>query len=100
MDGIAWAGAVSAITCRALRVILQQTEQSRGNQVDLQRSECQLELLAAVSEIIGIPSEPDFRPGRTGDVRDSEADIRCAADLLGYRVIVPFVEGLRATLGK
>jgi nucleoside-diphosphate-sugar epimerase len=59
-----------------------------------------LELLAAMSEIIGIPSEPDFRPGRTGDVRDSEADIRCAADLLGYRVIVPFVEGLRATLSK
>jgi nucleoside-diphosphate-sugar epimerase len=57
-----------------------------------------LELLAAMSEIIGIPSEPDFRPGRTGDVRDSEADIRCAADLLGYRVIVPFVDGLRATL--
>jgi nucleoside-diphosphate-sugar epimerase len=59
-----------------------------------------LELLSAMSEIIGIPSEPDFRPGRTGDVRDSEADIRGAADLLGYRVIVPFVEGLRATLGK
>jgi hypothetical protein len=35
---------------------------------------------------------------RTGDVRDSEADIRLAADLLGYRVIVPFGEGLRATL--
>jgi len=31
-------------------------------------------------------------------VQDSEADIRHAEELLGYRVIVPFVEGLRLTL--
>jgi hypothetical protein len=29
-------------------------------------------------------------------VRDSEADIRLADELLGYRVIVPFREGLRS----
>jgi len=31
-------------------------------------------------------------------VRDSEADIRLAGELLGYKVVVPFMDGLRATL--
>jgi len=57
-----------------------------------------LQLLQAMSEIIGLPSEPEFRSGRSGDVRDSEADIRLAGDLLGYQVVVPFMDGLRATL--
>jgi UDP-glucose 4-epimerase len=51
-----------------------------------------------MSAALGVQASIDFRPVRTGDVRDSEADIRLAADLLGYRVIVPFGEGLRATL--
>jgi nucleoside-diphosphate-sugar epimerase len=42
--------------------------------------------------------DPEFRPVRAGDVRDSEADIRLADELLGYRVIVPFQEGLRLTV--
>jgi UDP-glucose 4-epimerase len=57
-----------------------------------------LELVDAMSAAMGVQASIDFRPVRTGDVRDSEADIRLAADLLGYRVIVPFGEGLRATL--
>lgn len=57
-----------------------------------------LQLLTMMSDIIGKPTQPDFHPPRKGDVRDSEADIRAAADLLGYRVIVPFAEGLQATL--
>lgn len=57
-----------------------------------------LQLISTMSEIIGRPAVPEFRPARNGDVRDSEADIRQASELLGYRVVVPFVEGLRATL--
>ena len=57
-----------------------------------------LQLLSMMSEILGIPTQPEFHLARKGDVRDSEADIRAAADLLGYRVIVPFAEGLQATL--
>ena len=57
-----------------------------------------LELVEAMSAALGVRASIDFQPGRTGDVRDSEADIRLAADLLGYRGIVPFGEGLRATL--
>jgi len=51
-----------------------------------------------MSEVIGLPADPEFRPGRNGDVRDSEADIRLAGELLGYQVVVPFMDGLRATL--
>ena len=57
-----------------------------------------LELLSALGGILGVEPDPEFRPVRAGDVRDSEADIRLADELLGYRVIVPFQEGLRATV--
>ncbi|MFM7798160.1 MAG: NAD-dependent epimerase/dehydratase family protein [Planctomycetota bacterium] len=57
-----------------------------------------LELLDAMGSALGRRAEPEFRPARAGDVQDSEADIRHAEELLGYRVIVPFVEGLRLTL--
>ena len=57
-----------------------------------------LELLQAMGELLGAKADPVFHPARTGDVRDSEADISAAGRLLGYRVIVPFREGLRRTL--
>ena len=57
-----------------------------------------LELLEALGALLGSRPEPEFRPARAGDVRDSEADIRLADELLGYRVIVPFREGLRSTV--
>jgi nucleoside-diphosphate-sugar epimerase len=57
-----------------------------------------LQLLESMAKIIGLPADPVFRPGRNGDVRDSEADIRLAGELLGYQVAVPFMDGLRATL--
>jgi nucleoside-diphosphate-sugar epimerase len=53
-----------------------------------------------MGELLGVRAECDFEPARAGDVRDSEADIRLADELLGYRVIVPFMEGLRATIAK
>lgn len=57
-----------------------------------------LELLDSMGGLLGARARPEFRPARAGDVQDSEADIRYAEELLGYRVIVPFVEGLRLTL--
>jgi UDP-glucose 4-epimerase len=59
-----------------------------------------LQVLQSISEVIGLPANPEFRPGRRGDVRDSEADIRLAGQLLGYSVVVPFSEGLRTTVGS
>jgi UDP-glucose 4-epimerase len=58
-----------------------------------------LQLLEEMSQILGLATDPEFRPGRSGDVRDSEADIRLAGELLDYSVVVPFAEGLMATVG-
>jgi nucleoside-diphosphate-sugar epimerase len=42
--------------------------------------------------------EPVFGPVREGDVRDSQADIAKARQLLGFTPTVPFDEGLRETI--
>jgi nucleoside-diphosphate-sugar epimerase len=57
-----------------------------------------MDLLGRMSETLGVSCDPEFLPARTGDVRDSEADISAAAALIGYSVQVPFEEGLRLTL--
>ena len=55
-------------------------------------------LLAIVQEIAGRSLQPRYGPARAGDVRDSQADIGKAAQLLGYRPTMPLEEGLRRTL--
>jgi UDP-glucose 4-epimerase len=57
-----------------------------------------LDLLDRMAGMLGVEYNPEFLPARQGDVRDSEADISAARDLLGYSVQVPFEEGLRRTL--
>ena len=42
--------------------------------------------------------KPIYGPPRSGDIRDSLADICLAAELLGYQPIVDFREGLRRTV--
>jgi UDP-glucose 4-epimerase len=42
--------------------------------------------------------EPEYAPARAGDVRDSQADIRRAKELLGYEPLVTFEDGLRRTV--
>ncbi len=55
-----------------------------------------LELLDALGPIAGaIP--PRFEPPRAGDVRDSQADITRAREVLGYVPSVEFADGLRRT---
>lgn len=56
------------------------------------------QLLAGVKGLLGSTIEPVYGPTRAGDVRDSQADIRKAERLLGYRPIVDFEEGLRRTV--
>ena len=41
---------------------------------------------------------PQYQAFRAGDVKDSQADIRRAKEILGYQPIVPFEEGLRRTV--
>lgn len=56
------------------------------------------QLLDGIKQIVGSQVEPIYGPPRAGDVRDSQADIRKAERLLGYKPIVTFEEGLRRTV--
>jgi UDP-glucose 4-epimerase len=58
-----------------------------------------LDLVAAVNRVLGTDLEPRFEPPRTGDVRDSQASLERAREVLGYEPVVGFEEGLRRTLG-
>ncbi|PYQ14544.1 MAG: LPS biosynthesis protein WbpP [Acidobacteria bacterium] len=57
-----------------------------------------LDLLREMESLTGKSIRPRFEASRKGDVRDSLASIQKAADLLGYRPVVSFREGLRRTL--
>jgi nucleoside-diphosphate-sugar epimerase len=57
-----------------------------------------LELVRTLQLLLGTTVEPTFGPPRSGDVRDSQADIFKARKMLGYEPTVPFEEGLRRTV--
>jgi UDP-glucose 4-epimerase len=56
------------------------------------------ELLRTMNRIVGTNTKAVYQDGRAGDVRDSQADITKARQLLGYVPIVDLEEGLRHTL--
>lgn len=51
-----------------------------------------------LAELTGFSGEPAYAESRTGDVRDSLADITEARQRLGYQPLVDFREGLRRTV--
>ncbi len=55
-------------------------------------------LLTEIQRLLGTDLAPTFLPPRTGDVRDSQADIGKARRLLGYAPTVSFADGLRRTV--
>ena len=57
-----------------------------------------IELLRAIADAAGVRVEPIFGPPRPGDVPHSLADIALAERELGYRVRVPFGEGVARTV--
>jgi len=57
-----------------------------------------LELIRALQVITKNETQPEFGPTREGDVRDSQADIFKARQMLGFEPSVPFDEGLRRTV--
>ena len=65
-----------------------------GRRVDL------LHLVQVVSEQLGRPAECDHAAARVGDVLHSQADITLAGELLGYRPVVQFEEGLQDTVAS
>ena len=55
------------------------------------------EVLRELGKITGKTLEAKYDPPRDGDIRDSQADISQAREILGYKPQVPFEEGLRRT---
>src|ERR671910_464787 len=56
------------------------------------------DLFREMKAIVGAAVKPEYTSPRAGDVRESQADITRARELLGYEPIVSFEEGLRRTL--
>ena len=55
-------------------------------------------LFAFFANLLDITEQPAYGAPRSGDIRDSLADIQLAGRLLGYSPIVDFREGLRRTV--
>jgi len=56
------------------------------------------ETFAILRELTGYSGEPAYAEGRAWDIRDSLANIGLASDLLGYKPLVDFREGLQRTV--
>ena len=56
------------------------------------------QLLETLNRIVGTDVRAIYKESRAGDVRDSQADITKAKDLLGYAPLVDIESGLRHTL--
>ena len=56
------------------------------------------ELFNEMKRITGATVDPTYLDPRAGDVRDSQADIQKAKDLLGYEPTVSFADGLQQTI--
>ena len=57
-----------------------------------------LEMLNIIKNIIGSNVEPIFGTSRQGDIPHSNADISKAVDMLGYKVEVDFIDGVKKTV--
>ena len=57
-----------------------------------------LDLIRLINEILDKDIKPVFHPQRSGDVKHSLADIAKANEILGYKTVVPFKEGLKRTI--
>jgi UDP-glucose 4-epimerase len=53
------------------------------------------ELAETIGAILGLPVERDPQPERTGDIRDSYADVTRARELLGWEARIGLEDGLR-----
>ncbi len=57
-----------------------------------------LQLLQALSELLGAEVQPAFEAARPGDVRESMADISAARNVLGFEPAVGLQQGLKQTI--
>jgi nucleoside-diphosphate-sugar epimerase len=55
------------------------------------------QVIALLGKITGQKIQPRYDAPRAGDIRDSQADISLASQILGYKPLVAFDEGLQRT---
>ena len=80
------------LACHAPNVAGELINVAQGGRVSL------LELVRSLQTIFCRNTEPVFQPARDGDVKDSQADIFKARQLLGFNPEVAFEDGLRRTV--
>ena len=85
VDGVLRACEASGASGRVINV-------ATGHRISLNQ------LFETMRRLIGADVKPQYAAERAGDVRDSQADITRARELLGYEPIVSFEEGLRRTV--
>jgi nucleoside-diphosphate-sugar epimerase len=56
------------------------------------------QLFRTMKDLVGATAEPSYAELRSGDVKDSQADIAKAQRLLGYQPTISFEEGLKRTI--
>jgi len=56
------------------------------------------QLFETMKTLVGATAQPEYAEPRAGDVKDSQADIAKARNILGYEPTVSFEEGLRRTV--
>ena len=78
--------------CEAPNVAGEVINVAAGGRVSL------LELVRSLQRILHKPIDPVFAEVRPGDVRDSQADIFKARNLLGFDPVVSFEDGLKKTV--
>ena len=78
--------------CEAPNVAGEVINVAAGGRVSL------LDLVRSLQTILGTDTAPVHAPSREGDVRDSQADIFKARQLLGFEPVVSFGDGLRHTV--
>lgn len=91
IDNVVHANLLAA-TAPAKKVSGQMMNTATGKRITLN------ETFSILRELTGYKGEPAYQAPRTGDIRDSLADIRLARELLGYEPIVDFREGVRRTV--
>ena len=85
-------GNLLAAAARAEKVSGRMMNLATGNRITLNQT---FEILSGLT---GYSGKPAYEPPRSGDIRDSLADISLARELLGYTPQVDFREGLRRTV--
>jgi nucleoside-diphosphate-sugar epimerase len=81
-----------AVEAPAEKVSGQMMNAATGSRITLNQT------FRILSDLTGYKGEPAYGPARTGDIKDSLADIEKAKDRLGYQPLVDFREGLRRTV--